>query len=453
MLGTGELVGDELVRPVGESRWRPLHDLPVFAEILGIPADDAARVAGERRDGRVRVALFAVAIAALMPIVATLPWVYPSLPATVRALALPAATLFGALTMLLASGVSRRTVGGMYSMLVGVLLVGPLIGFAMVCSGSLVGVVEPAEIDAPETESTDAYPYVDDVLSLTDAPYTGELRYVLIAGSSDAANFAQEVVNQRKHWRSQGVPANQIACYVALPRQHAFEDDINQWRVLARHLEDCRPAHVARIRDDLRGHGPKDGTLFLYVTGHGDAPSDHADRLPEDAPQRQFRITVDGMADGPAHLYEQYGAYRAGVPFEDLFLTPDTMRGWFDALPPELSAVIVLQACHAGGFIEDGNGLTDLAGRSGTTILAASAHDRSSFGCQSGNYVTEYGQAFADALQEHPGLPGDIDWIGLHGVVELAVEAAEADYAEYDTGGDFEPSEPMISYAKSAPSE
>jgi hypothetical protein len=60
--------------------------------------------------------------------------------------------------------------------------------------------------------------------------------------------------------------------------------------------------------------------------------------------------------------------------------------------------VIVVSACHAGGFIEP---LKD----SHTIVIAAAAQDRTSFGCSDDRDVTYFGEAFyRDALPESPTL-------------------------------------------------
>ncbi|MDR1855204.1 MAG: C13 family peptidase [Azoarcus sp.] len=80
-------------------------------------------------------------------------------------------------------------------------------------------------------------------------------------------------------------------------------------------------------------------------------------------------------------------------PFEFTGITPESLRQALDASGVK-RRVVVVSACYSGAFVP---ALAD----SNTLVIAASAADRSSFGCEAGNELTDFGRAFfAEALNE-----------------------------------------------------
>jgi hypothetical protein len=87
--------------------------------------------------------------------------------------------------------------------------------------------------------------------------------------------------------------------------------------------------------------------------------------------------------------------------------------------------VIVVSACYAGGYIEP---LRD----ANTVVIAASAADRTSFGCEAGRDFTYFGEAyFKDALAQTPSFAAAFD------IAKERVGKKEADEK-------LEPSQPQI---------
>src|SRR5688500_17598773 len=108
-----------------------------------------------------------------------------------------------------------------------------------------------------------------------EAPYgtpaiSGETRVMLVAGGDDVANFAAEVVGQKKLWRTAGVEPGQIACYWSKPTRRAYARDRRQYRRVAAPMQACGPASPERVLTDLAALADDPPPyLYLYVTGHG----------------------------------------------------------------------------------------------------------------------------------------------------------------------------------------
>ena len=98
---------------------------------------------------------------------------------------------------------------------------------------------------------------------------------------------------------------------------------------------------------------PDEDVLFLYITAHGDARFE----LSAHAPPLELERVNPTVLSRALH--------DAGIKWK----------------------VLVISACYAGGFVEP---LKD----DNTLIITAAAADRQSFGCQSGNDWTYFGEAF-----------------------------------------------------------
>lgn len=114
---------------------------------------------------------------------------------------------------------------------------------------------------------------------------------------------------------------------------------------------------LRRIGKRMNG---KEDLLFLFLTSHGSA-------------DQRFSIKL--------------------WPFDFTSLTPRLLRKALDDSGIQ-HRVVVVSACYSGGFVPalaDGN----------TLVMTASAAKRSSFGCDPGNELTDFGRAyFAEALHE-----------------------------------------------------
>jgi hypothetical protein len=282
-------------------------------------------------------------------------------------------------------------------------------------------------------------------------------RVFLVAGGDDVANFAAEVLEQRQLWLTAGVGEDEIACYYAKPTAQAWADDLQQYRAIANLVRACYPAEPARLRRDLLAAAERDPQwVYLYVTGHG--LESQTAGLPY-ARSRRLRRIAAGMGEGERALLDAPAIgleagpgpglgevsrlvreLRRGVAPADLVFTPVTLGDTLRAFADSTIKVVVLQACFSGGFIDHhvpggkradtGPGLTAVPN---LVALTATAAERPSFGCGSGNHRTYFGGALNRALawELEPGdRPPDLDWKAIHDRTAFAVEAMEAVDAE-----------------------
>ncbi|MDC0720524.1 C13 family peptidase [Nannocystis bainbridge] len=262
------------------------------------------------------------------------------------------------------------------------------------------------------------------------APLPARAHVFLIAGGSDVANFAAEVAAQRELLRTRGVQADEIACYWAQPTREAFRRDRAQYRRLAAALVDCYPAATAIVREHLaRAAASEPPFLYVYVSTHGlssllppDVPKDLLE-APDAAMLDQYALQLaagPGRGFHPAFLM---AARRAGAPTDDLVFSPGMLARALQALPAATPKVVVLQACHAGGFAPA------LAQVPGLVGLAAARHDRTSFGCDPGPDMTIFGAIYIRLLERRLGEPAalpSLDWHALYKQLQAEVTRAEA---------------------------
>lgn len=284
-------------------------------------------------------------------------------------------------------------------------------------------------------------------------PLSPSTKVFLIAGGDDVANFAAEVLEQRTLWRRAGLREDEIACYWAKPTPKALADDFEQYEALAVALQSCRAASPAQVAADLRTVAEHaEGFLYVYVTSHGLASQLRPLEESEHTRTRRFVASLSGAERetlGPAAVGLEAGdgpalgrprdiarALRAGAEPEDVVFTPRTLAPLLAAFPPSLPKVLVLQACFSGGFIGHHTGSAQgpdraaelLLATPNLTVLTATAAERPSFGCGSGEARTYFGGtlnvALERALAEHP--PQDLSWKDIFNQVTLAIEAMES---------------------------
>jgi hypothetical protein len=276
---------------------------------------------------------------------------------------------------------------------------------------------------------------------------------LLIAGGDDSANFAQEVVDQRRIWRAAGFADDEIVCYWAAPTKKALAADRAQYEALAEEMRACHSAEPALLRRHLetiarrhRTHAPLP-FIYLYVTSHGTrsvlADARESARLEAREAARRAtpceRRLVDrpamvlaGSRPGSLHLPSILSALRAGAELDDLMLTPTGLRDALAELPPELPKIVVLQGCYTGNFIGSGgrpSQLDGLAALPRLRLITAARHDRASFGCQPGTDRTEFGGAYNDVLATTRNLehPPRVRWRRVYRRTRALIEDREAE--------------------------
>jgi hypothetical protein len=292
------------------------------------------------------------------------------------------------------------------------------------------------------------------------APLPPQAKVFLVAGGDDVGNFAAEVVEQRLLWKRAGLRDEEIACYFAKPTRRALAEDGEQLEQLAPMLRDCYPADPATLHAHLRQAArAAPPFLYLFVTSHGVPPLlrwkakvEDPNELPERLDLQRGEVgrfdrhTIALQAgDGPelGEVEAILRAYRAGAPVESLVFTPDTLADALAELPKTSHAIIVLQACFAGGFIgrPDDDGPSPLTRLPRVTVLAATSPEQPSFGCNPGSARTYWGGALnrvlAEALEPTPRLPPALPWAEIHARVRFVVETMELIEGE-------EPSQPTF---------
>ncbi len=284
------------------------------------------------------------------------------------------------------------------------------------------------------------------------APLSPRAKIFLVAGGVEVANFAAEVIAQRRLWLARGYAADEIVCYWAHPFPAALHADRAQYRELADELRSCYRASAELLRDHLRqASGAGLPFVYLYVTSHGDV-----DILPEGVPE-------DRLLPNERALFDQYViqmgggvgagvdpgtlalAMRRGADGEGLVLSPRMLRDVLRAFPATTAKIVVLQACHSGGFLDDDRPerrADTIVATPRLTAIAAARFDRTSFGCDSGAQMTYFGEVYTRLLTTRllpraRGEPTQIDWAALF-------RALRADIGRLEREVDVRPSLPVF---------
>jgi hypothetical protein len=284
------------------------------------------------------------------------------------------------------------------------------------------------------------------------APPSPRTKVFLVAGGDDIANFAAEVLEQRTLWRRAGLREDEISCYFAKPTAQALREDGEQYDALALALRSCRAATPARLSLDLRAAAEEaDDFVYIFVTSHGLASQLGPLETSEDPKTQRFVASLRARerdvlnpaaigleaGDGPklGESRAVVAALRESVPAEQVTFTPRTLAPLLQAFPPDVRKIVVLQACFSGGFIDHharrradpSPGADALLAVPNLTVLTATAAERPSFGCGSGESRTYFGGAFnvalGQALGEHT--PDDLPWSDIYDRVRFAIEAME----------------------------
>jgi hypothetical protein len=294
----------------------------------------------------------------------------------------------------------------------------------------------------PEAESPWAH------AAYREGPPPATTKVFLVAGGDDIANFAAEIVEQRRLWRGAGLRDDEIACYWAHPTPRAYDVDRAQYDALRHELASCYRAEPATVLGDLRRAATeKLPWVYLFVTGHGLPPLMRWVPANARSAARRHRLTAEelarldhhaiGLQAGPGPTLEQVDrvvmGHRAGAPTSSLMLSPPTLAEALADFDPATPKFVVLQACYSGGFIAGAAGPSALHDVPNLTLLTATTHDRSSFGCGAGKAKTYYGGSFNRVLTEHLQLdarPPDLAWVAIHDEVRVVIDALESIDAE-----------------------
>lgn len=295
-------------------------------------------------------------------------------------------------------------------------------------------------------------------------PISPEARIFLVAGSRDIANFAQEVVDQKKFWMGRGYTAGQIECFFAVP-DALHRVDVEQFLAIEAELRECHlatpKAVLAAIREVAEDY--QDEFFYLYVTSHGSYPAlDWPEPLRRQIdPQGEWLegAVAEARADPASEAFAWLGSYRIemeamrretdgewgwvsflaryrdlhrrdGARSDEHLFTPKLLAAALDEFPGEVRKIVILQGCHSGGFVlePDKAPLPEetLVSVEGVTVLTAARADRTSFGCAGGDRTTFYGGALQRVLDGLPqkSIPRQ-DWQRVHQDVTREVQLLE----------------------------
>lgn len=300
-------------------------------------------------------------------------------------------------------------------------------------------------------------------LQPSTAPISPDARIFLVAGARDIANFAQEVVDQKKLWLERGYAPEQIECFFAAPPPEQRED-VAQFLALEEPLRECHLASPADVFNALAqvATGYAHDHFYLYISSHGSRPTGelsdgYVRRIDPDSswlPQAMADARTDRNSSAyawlsPFHIAMEgvrFDAQRWGwashfarlrqsrldpaFPLHDHLFTPRLLSTALQAFPAEVRKVVVIQACYSGGFVlppdqapAPGESLLNVKN---ITVLTAARADRTSFGCDQSGETTYYGRSVQKVLDANAGLTvTQLDWRQVHEQVSREVEALE----------------------------
>jgi hypothetical protein len=290
-----------------------------------------------------------------------------------------------------------------------------------------------------------------------------DARIFLVAGGRDSANFAQEIVDQKKFWLARGYTAKQIECFYAVPPS-AQEDDADQFLSLEEGLRSCHLAAPDIIFSAIEkvAQNPGQEFFYLYVSSHGTDPlltqklprgmlrdpdmawfveaRAQASASPESEAFKWFspyRMEVEGVGDASDWGWLSFSSRylknqkTRGTPVEGQLFTPAYLAKALEKFPEQTRKIVVLQACHSGGFVLPADQAPSpeqtLVNVKNITVLTAARADRTSFGCDTADHTTYYGGALQEAFNGSAGKIPALDWQRIHDEVPAKVEKLEGD--------------------------
>jgi hypothetical protein len=335
-------------------------------------------------------------------------------------------------------------------------------GLLLVAFVAASGALEAAERTRGQGFGAPAHS-IGKVLQPAWSAISPEARIFLVAGGRDSANFAQEVVDQKKFWLAHGYTGEQIECFYAVPPA-VQTDDADQFLSLEEDLRDCHLAApdliFAAIAEVARNYQPE--FFFLYVSAHGTDPP-LSQLLPPSvlnspgaawfvraraeaqtnplAEARQwfspYRMEIEGAGNAESWGWASFSTrylsaqQRPGTRAEDHLFTPKYLARALQQFPASVKKIVVLQACHSGGFLLPRDEAPDpeetLVTVENITVLTAARADRTSFGCDTSDHTTYYGGALQQVLDASRDEPIAIrNWHRVHEDVSDKVKDLES---------------------------
>ncbi len=255
-------------------------------------------------------------------------------------------------------------------------------------------------------------------------PLPNGIKAVIVAGSSDAANFTEEIYLQYIWLKERGLKIEEIACFYARPNTLQYYQDQAQFERFREFYGLCKLAEKADVLTAVaQGLKEQPDAFYLYISTHGNKPE--SVKIPgQQAPGAEKAESQDS-GDFTLVLDSRDKAKASA----DGWLTPEDLAQEFSKAP-QTKKIVVLQACYSGGFISAQNEPqthpSPLAQLPAMTLLTASRADRVSFGCETGAMLTEYGHSFLKVAVEEKAKISEIDWQALAAKVAEDINAKES---------------------------
>jgi hypothetical protein len=239
---------------------------------------------------------------------------------------------------------------------------------------------------------------------------------ILVAGSSDNANFLQEVYWNYSWLLQKGYQTSEIGCFFAEPDLLQYIDDQKQFDEMKPLIAACHPLKRQQLLESIRlSLKEQPQNFYLYVSAHGAAPVQ--DKYVEAYKQ-------NCMAQAPALTLDQRPAdceSRQGLTASDLAAVMKEA--------PATKKYLVLQGCYTGGYISQEDdpqkAPSPLARLPNIRILTASSANKASFGCHSGAQATLFGSAYGIAVIEDKRDLDSMNWPEVHEKVNQEVKKLE----------------------------
>jgi hypothetical protein len=280
------------------------------------------------------------------------------------------------------------------------------------------------------------------------SPLSPSTKIFLVAGGKDNANFAEEIVRQKKIWINAGFSSDEIACYYAIPHNREFWNDESQYRSLAGDLQNCYAASPKRVYAHLSNAVEQNPDfIYLYATSHGSKPLSEFAKDPGTSQKErsnilevsrmipaldQFFISLDvGPDDQSVNLEERFKAIADGryKGHESLF-TPHYLKSVLSSPKGQLiPKYVTIQGCYSGGFLDSTEARfrqQSLGDVPELTTITASQFDRTSFGCNDGAKETFFGSIYNDHLPNYVSDPNTMDWKTLYQSVAQGIKDLES---------------------------
>jgi len=239
---------------------------------------------------------------------------------------------------------------------------------------------------------------------------------IIVAGSSDNANFLQEIYWNYSWLLQKGYKTSEIGCFYAKPDLLQYAEDSEQFDEMKSLAAACHPIKRQQLLDSIRlSLRDQPENFYIYITSHGAAP----------VKGKQVELFKKNcLAQAPALVIDQNPPdceSNQGLTVQDL---ADAMKH-----AANTKKYLVLQGCYTGGFIsaeDDPKAApSPLAALPNIRILTASSAKQASFGCHPGAKATLFGSAYGLNVIEDERSLDAMNWQDVYSNVKKDVSKLE----------------------------